>query len=481
MEESWTEIKALLDKDPKNPEFLDLASKIAFDRGDYQEALRLIKSAAAQGGEDDRRRGFAGFIEDTLGVLSPFKQYESPHFLISLDERQDGILVEYIIDAMERTYRLMAQEYDFHPKEKIRLEVFPDSKAFYHASTLSVRDIEVTGAVGICQFNKLMVLSPRALVYGYRWLDAMSHEYMHYVIMKLTSNKAPIWFHEGLAKYEETHWRNGPSYLSPLYETLLARAVADDRLIRFERMEPSLVKLDTPEDVQLAYAQAASAIDFIIAMAGREGLGKIMRRMGESSDKGASEPIKEVMGLPFEEFEKSWREHLVSQNLQRVGGVNVRHYKIKEGKADEERVDMSEIKSMVARNKAHLGDLLKERGRMEAAVTEYRRALAESGDSVPVLNRLSDALIAMGRNGEALELLKRARDLSPDHPTTYTALGQTYVKLKRFKEAKEAFVESIHINPFNPEVHQGLASLFDNLGESVAAQKEREIAKRIGR
>jgi len=27
-------------------------------------------------------------------------------------------------------------------------------------------------------------------VYGYRWLDAMSHEYMHYLIMKLTSNKA---------------------------------------------------------------------------------------------------------------------------------------------------------------------------------------------------------------------------------------------------------------------------------------------------
>jgi hypothetical protein len=39
-------------------------------------------------------------------------------------------------------------------------------------------------------------------MHGYRWLDAISHEYMHYLIVKLTANKAPIWFHEGLAKYE---------------------------------------------------------------------------------------------------------------------------------------------------------------------------------------------------------------------------------------------------------------------------------------
>ena len=126
----------------------------------------------------------------------------------------------------------MAQQYGFKPKEKVRVELFPDAKAFYLASTLSVRDIEVTGAVGLTKFNKLQFLSPKALVYGYRWLDAISHEYMHYLIVKLTSNKAPIWFHEGLAKYEETRWRNGPSYLSPLYQTLLARALADNEADR---------------------------------------------------------------------------------------------------------------------------------------------------------------------------------------------------------------------------------------------------------
>jgi tetratricopeptide (TPR) repeat protein len=481
VEEAWIQMKGFLDKEPKESELLELASLIAFHRGDYQEALKLMKSAIALGGEDERRKGFALFIEETIGVVTLFKRYESPHFIITLDEKQDGILADYLIDALEKTYQTMHQQYGFQPREKIRIEVFPDSKAFYFASSLSARDIEVAGAVGLAKFNKLMVLSPKALVYGYRWLDAISHEYMHYLIVKLTANKAPIWFHEGLAKYEETRWRNGPSYLSSLYQSLLARALTDGKLIGFERMEPSLVKLETPEDVQLAYAQAASAIEFIIAKAGHEGLREVMRRMAAQKERGAGESIKDVLGMSFNEFETKWKESLASKGLREVGGVNVRRYKIKEGRADEERLDMSEIKSMVARNRAHLGDLLKERGRMEAAIQEYRRALAEMNDSVPVMSRLSDVLIGVGRDEEALEILKRAKELSPDHPSIYTDLGKIYLKFKDFKRAKEAFQASIQINPFNPEVHFGLATALEMLGDKAAGLQEREVGKKLNR
>jgi tetratricopeptide (TPR) repeat protein len=304
---------------------------------------------------------------------------------------------------------------------------------------------------------------------------------MHYLIVKLTSNKAPIWFHEGLAKYEETRWRNGPSYLSPLYHTLLAQAQADKKLIGFANMEPSLVHLETPEEVQLAYAQAASAIEFIISSVGHEGLKKIMDRMVRSKTKGAGESVKEVLGLEFSEFEEKWAEFLASKELTPVAGATVHRYKVKEGKADEERMDLEEIKSLVARNRAHLGDKLKERGRTGAAVLEYRRALAETRDSVPVMNRLSSALIDLGRDEEALDMLKRILGLAPDHPTPYAQLGQVYLKLKDFTQAKEAFEESIHINPFNPWVHVGLANAYAMLGETVGSSKERDIAHKLRR
>jgi len=479
VEEAWGEVKQLLEKEPKDPQLLELASQVAFHRGDYQEALKLIKSAIALGSEDERSRNFALFMEGAIGVIAPLKRYESPHFIISLDEKQDGILVGYITDTLENTHQVMAQRYGFQAKEKIRVEVFPDTRAFYYASTLSARDIEVTGAVGVTQFNKLMLLSPRALVYGYRWLDSMSHEYMHYLIMKLTANKAPIWFHEGLAKYEETRWRSGPSYLSPLYQNLLARALSDGKLIKFERMEPSLVKLETPEDAQLAYAEAAAAIDFIVTKAGNDGLREVMKQMAAASSKGAANAIRDTLGLSFSEFEENWKKFLASKELKEADGVKVRPLKIKEGRVNEEYLDMEEIKSLVARNRAHLGDLLKEKGRMGAAVLEYRRALAETRDSVPIMNRLAWVLMELNRHEEALELLKRGIELSPDHPTIYTYLGQTYLKLKDFKEAKEAFQTSIQLNPFNPEVHDGLASVYEMMGDPTAALKEKEITRRL--
>jgi tetratricopeptide (TPR) repeat protein len=477
----WPEVKEILAKEPDDPQILELASQIAFHRGDYQESLKLMKSSMDLGGENDNRRAFAMLAEETINVLAPFKRYETSHFVITLDEKQDGVLIDYLTETLEKTYQVMAKQYGFEPREKVRIELFPDARAFYLTSTLSVRDIEVTGAVGLTKFNKLQFLSPKALVYGYRWLDAISHEYMHYLIVKLTSNKAPIWFHEGLAKYEETRWRSGPTYLSPLYRTLMAQALSNRKLIGFERMEPSLIRLETPEDVQLAYAQSASALEFIIAKVGEKGLQEIMSRMAKAGSKGASEPIREILGLEFYEFEEKWKEFLESKKLTAVDGITVRHYKVKEGSADEERLDMKEIKSMVARNRAHLGDQLKERGRISAAVLEYRRALAETRDSVPIMSRLSSALIGLGKDGEALDLLKRVKEISPDHPTAYTQLGQIYLKLGDFKGAREAFEESLQINPFNPEIHLGLADAFEKLGDKSAALKEEEIAKRLVR
>jgi tetratricopeptide (TPR) repeat protein len=481
VEEIWPEVKEALSKEPRDVQLLELASQIAFHRGDYQESLKLMKSAMEAGGEDDTRRGYALLAEETINVLAPFKRYETPHFVILLDEKQDGILVDYLADTLEKTHQTMAQQYGFQPKEKVRVELFPDAKTFYLASTLSIRDIEVTGAVGLTKFNKLQFLSPKALVYGYRWLDAISHEYMHYLIVKLTSNKAPIWFHEGLSKYEETRWRNGPSYLSLLYETLLARAITDRKLIGFDRMEPSLIRLETPEDVQLAYAQAASAIEFIIARAGQGGLREIMNRMAGATTRGASEAIREVLGLRFPEFEEQWKSFLVSKGFKEGQGINVRRYKVKEGKADEERLDMEEIKSLVARNRAHLADRLKERGRTSAAILEYRRAMSETRDSVPIMNRLSSALIDLGRDEEALDILNRVIEISPDHPTPYTQLGHLYLKLKNLKKAREAFEEAIQINPFNPETHLGLAQAYEMLGDPSGATRERAVAKRLGR
>jgi cytochrome c-type biogenesis protein CcmH/NrfG len=95
------------------------------------------------------------------------------------------------------------------------------------------------------------------------------------------------------------------------------------------------------------------------------------------------------------------------------------------------------------------------------------------------MNRLSAALIELGRNGEALTVLDRILALNPDHPAPYVQLGRVFLKQKEFVKARTAYEESIRINPFNPEVHIGLADAYAGVGDQRRAEQEKSIAHNI--
>ena len=259
-----------------------------------------------------------------------------------------------------------------YPKEKVRVEIAPDATSFNAISTLSLRDIEETGAVGICKFNKLMIISPRALSFGYRWVDSLSHEYLHYAIVALSNNQAPIWLHEGMARFYETRWRKAvppkdaaEDYLTPANQTLLVQALEKNQFVGFKNMEPSLIHLDTPEQVQLAYAEAASAVDFINQSKGRAGIRELLATLNE---KPTPEAIEKVYGMSFDAFETRWKGFLKTKGLKEIEGSRVRKLKVKKDqREDEEVVELKEIQSAVARNRTHLADQMLGKGRSAAA------------------------------------------------------------------------------------------------------------------
>ena len=196
-----------LRENPKSADGLDLDARAKFYQGRYPEALAAIDRALALDSTEKRRQGWKLFTQFTLDVVKNLKRYESAHFVVFLDEKRDGILASYALETLEKSYQAIGAELGYYPKEKVRVEIAPDAVAFNNISTLSQRDIEETGAVGICKFNKLMIISPRALSFGYRWADSLSHEYLHYAIVGLSNNQAPIWLHEGMARFYETRWR----------------------------------------------------------------------------------------------------------------------------------------------------------------------------------------------------------------------------------------------------------------------------------
>ena len=120
-------------------------------------------------------------------------------------------------------------------------------------------------------------------------------------------------------------------------------------------MEPSLIHFDTPEQVQLAYAEAASAVDFINQSKGQSRHprtcsppSKIDRRPKRS---------RKVYGMAFDAFETKWKAFLKAKGLKPIEGSRVRRLKVKKDqREDEEVVELREIQSAIARNRTHLAD-----------------------------------------------------------------------------------------------------------------------------
>ena len=465
-----------LRENPKSATALEFDGRVKFYQGRYEEALKSLEQALAIDSKDERRQGWKLLTQQTRDVINTLKRYESPHFVLFLDAKRDGILASYTLETLEKSYEAIGAELGYYPKEKVRVEIAPDAGAFNAISTLSLRDIEQTGAVGICKFNKLMIISPRALSFGYRWVDSLSHEYVHYAIVALSNNEAPIWLHEGMARFYETRWRKAvppknaaEDYLTPANQTLLVQALQKNEFVGFKNMEPSLIRLETPEQVQLAYAEAASAVDFINQSKGRAGIRELLATL---HDQPTPQAIEKVFGMSFDVFESRWKDFLKEKGLKEIEGSRVRKLKVKKDqREDEEAVEVKEIQSAVARQRTYLGDQILGRGRPEAAAREYQRALQVSPNSPIILSKLGRVLIQMNRFDEALTPLKKALDIDPDNANSYVQLGRAYHATKSYSDGRDVLEEAVQINPFNPVIYRLLADIYLALGDREKAKQ----------
>ena len=90
---------------------------------------------------------------------------------------------------------------------------------------LPYKSAQTTGTVAVAKWGRVTILSPRASRHGYPWRDTLTHEMTHLAISMQSRERAPLWLHEGVARREETRWREpGPFDDRPSAPTALAAA-----------------------------------------------------------------------------------------------------------------------------------------------------------------------------------------------------------------------------------------------------------------
>jgi tetratricopeptide (TPR) repeat protein len=467
--------RVLLDALPEDAS--DPATRLArgvlrFFEQRYDEAISLMESAHA--GDPV---GYIALARAARDVTKGDLRFESEHFVVFHPPGKDAVLGPYLVDTLERQRAVLGEALGYLPDGKLAVEIVRDVKELARVTTLEESEIRTTGTVAVCKFNKLMLLSPKALLKGYDWLDTAAHEYTHLVLTRKSKNAAPIWMQEGLAKWFEHAWRNGEGPLSPVEAAMVRNAVEQGKLVTFEEMHPSIAKLPSQEQAALAYAEVVLAIERIVARAGPKALPRILDLV--ASGKDAGEAVSMAVGVPFDRFLTDWKQYMATRPLPRGSDLHLRRLRFKDDpKQRGNWVEWAEIPDERARGFARLGELLRARGRLAAARVEYGKAYDRVGPKIAILAD-QYALTAMMSGAEPLaeKVLGDAIGWNPDYAALHVHLARLLVKRQDFAAARDHLVAANRHDPFDPEIHAGLSRAFAALGDPGGASREERFAK----
>jgi tetratricopeptide (TPR) repeat protein len=467
---------------PRAPELRYLEAELAFARGNYGRAVELTADLpdGAMGGSAGELKALARSTRETT---RQFRSRPSPggHFEIWAAPGKDDVIVELVGSVLEAAYEVFRDDFGFVPPETVRVEILGAPRDLAQLSTLTAREIETTGTIALCKYGKLMVVSPRATLLGYPWMDTLVHEYVHYVVSRLSHDTVPVWLHEGLARFQQTRWRSPPGgSLTRIDEHLLATALRRNALIPFDDMHPSMAKLPSQEAAALAFAEVFTMVRYLHGKVGYAGIRDLLARQREGVS--ARRAVAEVMGRRWEEVERDWQKYLRDANLRTSDQVAARaqapRIRFRRGSdpgardEQEENVGLDEVKSARARRFTRLAGLLRARGLSEAAAIEYEKAWAVAPQDPFIAAKLSRTYVELGQHRKAIELARPLAQLDEHDVTAQVTLGASHLALGDMAGARTAFEAALRVSPFDPAVRCGLAQAYTALKQDRLARRE---------
>lgn len=117
----------------------------------------------------------------------------------------------------------------------------------------------------------------------------------------------------------------------------------------------------------------------------------------------------------------------------------------------------------------NLGSILHDMGRLDAAVENYRKALALKPDFVEAHCNLGLVLMEQGKLDAAVESCRRALALKPDFAEAYNNLGNALKDQCKLEAATACYRQALKLKPDLAEVHSNLGNALQEQGEPEEA------------
>ena len=403
--------------------------------GEYDAAAALLSrpdlaktdEGAALG---DIARGCARGMAATVEI-------RNDDVLIHLQDDDDRALVPMLTEVAIKVRATLAKDLGVELPKPLRIDLVRDQFTLAAMTGLPEKAAATTGTVAVAKWGRVTMISPRATSHGYPWLDTLAHEMTHLALSRGTRDRAPLWLQEGVAKREESRWRD-PQPLDdvPLPETVALVGMEKGLGRSLDRLGPSIAMLPTAEEAAVAFAEVHSFIRFWTKEVGEDGLPQLVLRLKTAFTSDAvDKAIQEVSGTDLAGWDKRWRAH-IAQGPRELPPDLAPAAALPHGQEIAKRV--------------RLGQLLDARGHHQAAAIELGRAQALVPNDASVRCFMAAALLANGDKANASMLVEKTEDLHNGFGRWFSLHG--FLHPEPADKAEKAFSYGLAHDPLNPWV-----------------------------
>ena len=426
---------ALEGVDPADEALSIERARLMLFAGDYDGAVGLLGRqdlAATQEGAElgyisaGCARGMAATVtvrDDVRGVL------------VRLQDDDDRALVPLLADVAVLVQKTLMKDLGVELPKPLRVDLVRDQFTLAAMTGLPLEAARTTGTVAVAKWGRVTMVSPRAMARGYPWLDTLAHEMTHLALSRGTRDKAPLWLQEGVAKREETRWRE-PQPLDDVPSVDVIAAVGLEKGLGrpIDKLGPSIAMLPTPEQAQVAFAEVQSFIRFWTKELGDDALPQLVLRIRALDDPNdVSRAIKEVSQVDFAEWDRRWRAHLATVPRELPADLTPGG-------------SVPNVREIVKR--VRLGELLRARGHFAAAVGQLSRAQVIVPADASIRCFLAAALVGQGDSTAAGKWVETIEDVHGRQGRWWSLHGLLFPD----REAERSFSYGVGLDPLNPQV-----------------------------
>lgn len=435
-----TEARRLLSgADPERPAVLLERGRLAIYEMDYDAAVTILShptlTRSAMGAElleiaQASARATAAAV---------VHRDEGRGIVLRLQHEDDEALVPWIFDVAEASRARLEADLGTDLPRPLRIELVRDQQALSAMTGLPEEAARTTGTVAIAKWGRVTMLSPRALSRGYAWADTLAHELAHLMQTRASRDRAPLWLQEGVAKREETRWRE-PRELDDFPSSdVVAKIGFERKLARpIDQLGASIAMLPSAEEARVAFAEVASFVGYWMENAGDSALPSLLAHLKTAR---TAEDLDQAMT-------KASGATLAEWNAQWMGWLQTRAAKIPQHLEPGGKLQNA---ADVRRN-AQLGELLRERGHHRSAEKYLRRAHELAPHDALIRHHLAHALEAEGQKSEAEALVSKIEDVHSEVGAWFALHGRYARERGEDEEAEGALGVGVWLDPLNAEV-----------------------------